>query len=256
MRTLLYPLTLGILLTMGVGRVASADPILVTDGRLLAVDATLNGRDPIFDGATPSAPFAPFDEVATATDTDGSAMAQSTATQRSSVSPTRFSASGSAESFVNAPNVGNVAGGAGGTIFDITFDLPTPSRFAVTGFLAVSAFDQSNGEPQEIIAFLSNESIPGEPQVFFDGIGFGTLQLNHTGFLRAGTYRLYAEANTESNGVIDPDSGSEALSHHKSTFDLDFQLTPVPEPGSMILLGSGLVAFAARRVRRAATVRT
>ena len=256
MRRLVYPLSLGILLTMGVGRVASAEPILVTDGRFLAVDAGVNGHDTIFDDAAPSAPFAPFDGVATATAAEGSTIGTSTATQRSSVSPTRFSASGTAESFANAPAGGFTnASGAGASIFDITFDLPTPYRFAVTEFLAVTAF-QSNSEPQEILVFLSNESAPGEPQVFADGIGFDTLQVNHTGLLRAGTYRLYAEANTESTGVIEPDSGSGALSHHKSSFDLDFQLTPVPEPGSMLLLGSGLVfAFTSRRVRRAANVR-
>ena len=124
----------------------------------------------------------------------------------------------------------------------------------MTEFLAVTAF-QSNSEPQEILVFLSNESAPGEPQVFADGIGFDTLQVNHTGLLRAGTYRLYAEANTESTGVIEPDSGSGALSHHKSSFDLDFQLTPVPTRVDAPL-GSGLVfAFTSRRVRRAANVR-
>jgi hypothetical protein len=252
MRGLLRSLSLALLLAVGVGQGASADPILVADGRLLSVDVTVNGRDPIFDSVTPSAPFAPLDGVATATAADGNAMARTTATQRSSVSSTRFNASGSAESFANAPTSGEIASGAGTSIFDISFVLSTARRFALTDFMAVTAFE-SNDEPNEVLVFLSNESTSAF--VFSDGIGFGTLQLNRTGVLGAGTYRLYAEADTESNGFIDPDSSSGPLSHHKSSFDLDFQLTPVPEPGSMLLLGTGLVALASGRVRRRVNVR-
>jgi hypothetical protein len=253
MRGLLQSLSLVLLLVVGGGQGASADPILVTDARLLAVDVAVNGRAPIFDSTSPSSAFASFDGVATAIDADGAAAAQATATQQSTVSSTHFSATGSAESVANAPTSGDFASGAGTSIFDISFDLPSAQRFAFTDLMSITAFE-SNGEPNEVLAFLSNESTGAF--LFNDGIGLGTRQLNRSGVLAAGTYRLYAEADTESNAVIDPDSGIGPLSHHLSSFDLDFQLTPVPEPGSIILLGSGIAVFASRRIRRAANGRT
>ena len=90
----------------------------------------------------------------------------------------------------------------------------------------------------------------GDDIVVGEGIRFGRRVLNATGILPKGRHRLLAEAFTESVSSGD-------LSRNTPTFDLEFQLTPVPEPGTLglVLLG-GIVARLRLRVTKSDTAAT
>jgi len=256
MRGLLQSLGVAMLLTVAVGQDTSADPILVADGRVLGRAARVNDLvvDPF--NVMPSAPFAFFDEVTTVTASEGSAIATTTVALRSTVTPTRFHATGTAESFANAPDVGDFDSTFGFSHFGIDFELPFAYRFTLTDVMAADDFDSiGTGKGTRLVnVFISNAaaSFP-----FTESLGGGarTRQFTRTGMLPAGFHSLQADAITEAMGNSIPGSGVGPLSHHRGSFELDFQLTPVPEPGSMLLLGSGLIAFGARRMRRIANVR-
>jgi hypothetical protein len=256
MRGLLQSLGVALFLTVSVGQSASADPILVTDGRVVGGVAVVDDLD-ILETVRPSPPFAFFDRVTSVTAAEGSVIGTSTATQRSSVSPTRFHAAATAESFADAPNVGDFARTTGFSNFVIDFDLSTPYRFTLTDFMVVNDFQPTGtGEGTSFVDILISNADSSFQLIEGIGGGTGTRQLDRTGILLAGSYSLQAEASTEALGNPNPESGVGPLSHHGASFDLDFQLTPVPEPGSMLLLGSGLVALVSRRVWRAANART
>ena len=257
MRGVLQSLSFALLLTIAIGQDTAADPILVADGRALGRGARVNDIvvDPF--NVTPPAPFAFFDGVTTVTASEGSAIATATASLRSSVSPTRFHATGTAESFANAPDVGDFASTFGFSHFGIDFELPFAYRFTLTDFMVADDLASiGTGKGARLVnVFISNAaaSFP-----FTESLGGGARrrQFTRTGLLSAGFHSLQADAITEAMGNSLPGSGIGSLSHHRASFELDFQLTPVPEPGSMLLLGSGLIAFAARRARRTANVRT
>ena len=205
MRGRLQSLSLALFLTLGVGQAASADPILVTDGRVFGGGAVVDDLDLIFETVTPSAPFASLDGVKTVTVTEGSATGKATATQRSSVSPTRFHASATAESFADAPNVGDFARTTGFSNFVVDFDLPTPYRFTLTDFMVVNDFQSTGtGEGASLVDILISNADSSFQLVEGLGGGTGTRQLDRTGILLAGSYSLQAEASTEAPRELNP----------------------------------------------------
>src|SRR5437867_885527 len=103
--------SLAILVALGHASALLADPVLITDNRSVLAAASVGSESPVSDLQEPSEPFAPFVGLASAFRIEGLISAQTVATQRSSVGPRLFSASGTVDSS---------AAGAGES-FDSTF---------------------------------------------------------------------------------------------------------------------------------------
>ncbi|HTI38909.1 MAG TPA: PEP-CTERM sorting domain-containing protein [Vicinamibacterales bacterium] len=231
---------IGILLIVSSVAAASADPILVTDGRFVAASAIVNAQPPTVVVNTPSAPFSPFTASASATATAAAFTAQTTSTQHSSLGSTLFSASGSIDSSADVSAPEGFAFANGSSTFEIEFDLSMPYSFALTGSIAVDDMELGGGFG-EVEVSLGTEPVSGGIDVVAgDDIRFGSQLLDFTGVLPAGRHRLLVEASTES-------VASDGLAHHGSNFDVDFALTPTPEPPSIFLLGAGTVVLATKR---------
>ena len=85
-------------------------------------------------------------------------------------------------------------------------------------------------------------SLAGDIIVVGDALQFGRRRLSVSGVLPSGRHRLFVEAFTESVSL-----GGSA--RHTPSFDLEFAVSPVPEPASLLLVGGGLLALAAKRLR-------
>lgn len=237
MRWLLYPLTFAILVTVGAAREASADPVRVTfDDRNLQVFASVNELPTHTSEVGSHTLFASFDEAVTVGATEGSVNAKATATQRSSVSPTRYRAFGTAEAFENTPELGSSALTAADSFFSTSFVLLSPYHFVLSDFMTATSVHphEASDKSQSFVALFSGTTASF---VFIESFeGNGTRQLNLSGILPPGDYGFQAVATTGRFLQPSPSTGAPQSSH-KSSFDLDFQLTPVPEPASMVLLG-------------------
>jgi PEP-CTERM motif len=252
MRMLMRALGLGILLIIFHAAAVSADAILITDARRVDAGAHLDfelppGGD---DVRTPSVPFTPFAGFASQTATDGLSSAQTTASQRSSVSSTVFSASGTVDSSARANGNGEsfTAAAGGSSLFDIEFDLTAPHRFSLTGLAGVDLVDEvPGGGGFGEVDFLLMSQVSSSEVVTLVNKGFRNVaggQVDFRGIVPAGSSRLQVEASTES-------VSAGGFTRHTPSFDVTFTLTPTPEPGSLLLVGGGLLALARRhRMRR------
>lgn len=217
-----------VLLLAAHATVLHADPILISDGRYVLALASIEppgDRIDTLESRGPDVPFGPFDATVSVAEAFGESVARSTAFQRSVVSPTRFTGTGSLDSFASAN--GTWVGAAANTAFAITFDLAIPHRFRFTG----EFLKGGNGFTEFEVAFAGEGSL-GE------GSEFGT-----SGILSAGRHEFYISVLTEAY------PGENGLEQATGSYDVDLELEPVPEPGTLLLMATGLSAVVARRLR-------
>ena len=140
----------------------------------------------------------------------------------------------------------NPAAGAGAqawarSVYNVTFEVPEPTTYDFDG----RYFGQTESVYAALVGRLEGES--GWPILFSDVFQSFSGSLDerrfHSGRLEPGVYNLVL--------VSDPVylvAPGQMLK--EGGFEFTFDMTPVPEPGTMILLGSGLAVAAGRALRR------
>jgi hypothetical protein len=246
MRVLVRGFALGILLIVYSASTAVADPILIRDGRLVDAGAHVDSAFPADDVRTPAVAFAPFAAVASQSVAAGVSSATTVTSQRSSISSSVFTASGTVDSSAQGNGNGEFfnAQSGGSSLFDVEFELPVSHAFSLTGLIGmdlVGGFPGADGFGEVDILLTSLQS---SSEVIVLSKGFRNVsggQVDFGGILPAGRARLQVEASTES-------VSAGAFTRHTPSYDVTFMLTPTPEPGSLFLIGVGLLALARRRI--------
>ena len=205
-----------VLLASGIGVAASADSILVSDGRQIVLAGNGLGcaiEEEIF---LASAPFAPFDESHTSIPDDPESPWETvTASQSSFVQADQMGGTGTASNSMSTHFCSQ-------SIFSVTFQLTASSSYDFDATLVTDAgFEPGFGSVR----------LTGSNGTEFDySFGNGPLDVQESGVLPAGEYTLYLLADSYGG---------------TATWEFAFQL--VPEPASAALLAVGLVSLGARR---------
>lgn len=129
------------------------------------------------------------------------------------------------------------------SLFTVTFDLVTAHDYTLTGLIDAN-LDGSLG-----IAEVALAGVPGSP---FNVTDFGALGLNESGTLGPGSYILSVFAQIDNGGITTPGAFVGGSTFYTFDFQLTDTATPVAEPGTLLVLGIGLLAVPAMRMRRRA----
>ncbi len=216
---------------------ASADPItLIASTRSVAVDVELGTR--AADGGVVSNEPVVTNTVSLAGE-EGSATATATLMSQVAAATGIFSGSGTTATSLLGPTVNG--GGHAQADYGVLFDLTEAQQFVFQ-----AAFVIAGNEPDDRslwAAELTYYPGPTADQAFTLS-GTDTRDVWTTGLLQPGRYGFFFETvsdtfKTNSGGTSAQFSFRLALS--------DPQLTPTPEPASMVLLGTGLAGVLARR---------
>jgi len=228
----------------GVPRPAGADPITIRLDRFVSAGASVAilGQD-LEDESSQSGADSLFTTI---TVSSGAATATGSQSLSSVLSNDgrHFSATGRASATAEVPSAGNgTTAGAGGNAL-ITWDvrLDHPALFDFGATLTTSSDDVSLIFRTSLVALHDSQFEPvfSDESLFAHG---GTP--SHHGRLEAGLYSFFFQS---SSGLFTLDGSHTG----GMSFDLNLDLTPAPtpEPGTMSLIGSGLVAVMVKRRRR------
>jgi hypothetical protein len=189
---------------------ASAEPITITSGQVVA---TLSAGSFQLTGAD-------FSAAAGLPDGWSSTVAR-TCSPCSATAPVTLSFSSTCVSCVSSGSSGNVLGG---TVF------PGPTTFAVNFAFDGPSFSSSALTPQQLI-FSAPFTMTGSLDAF-TRLSDPNPPFFSTGLTGSGTATITFRADP--GGLFDAAN---------ITYDFSPALSPTPEPGSLLLLGSGLVGL-------------
>lgn len=215
---------------------AGADPITILSERRVVFAGALV-RDPLTaDAVTTEEKRGENFLQATASGARGTNIASATATLISDLSdPHRLAGSGSASAVVSG---GDLAAATGDIEYIVGFQLTAAHFYDFRGRFDGTA--QSGGFPASASNLLGARLVDATGHRLFTFNGVGPHLLAASGMLEAGRYGLVVTGQSTAQGR--PGAGA-ARASFEFTLDLSNELTPVPEPGSMLLLGSGLAAL-------------
>lgn len=234
------------LLVPAVRMQAQISPLLQTRSVSGAASATLPGSTPGDSDSDAALGFGTFNALvqpqATATWERLVATAQGTGSQNSFLGATHVTAQGEAGTSLSLPDFdGGSASARGESLFDFQFTLASPALFSLSGTLDTQAVVSGGATIPALDNDLIFEDLDNASVLFAPLTDDESFTLN--GSLGPGTYRLFAMAKVEASQASS--SVNDRTVSGKSSFDLDFRISPIPEPGTataailLAVLGSG-----------------
>ena len=226
-----------------------ADTILLrdvrgVDARAVTTELDASGnivRQNIATDAQQAVPAQPFTHATRVNAPLPGGTASALIIQESIAGPFNFIGTGAAqlEPMINSSSITS-AGSEAGSFYGVTFQLLEPYRYHYNTFVERL---HPEGFPSFSETRLS-DSTGGtlhHLELFETG---GFLSLSRSGTLRPGVYTLEGNARVfEFGGDV----------FGRAQYQVELSLTPVPEPGSMLLVGTGLAALVARTRKRRST---
>ena len=145
--------------------------------------------------------------------------------------------------------------------FEVWFNLATPFDYVFHGTFSAGSIEKSVDPTSWHTAAwrfsLSGSEDGTSPVQRFSGFGVGADSSTVTGTLAPGVYYFFVDAFAEAATQLN--RGSQGVGHAGFDFTLDLSPSgsagtpsPVPEPTSLLLLGTGVLAIV-RRLRRPIT---
>jgi PEP-CTERM motif-containing protein len=265
--TLRWRLTFSaVLVSMCLPAGAQAEPIVVANRS--AASGFVSVFDPatatviaetMFSSPVPASPtgiFA-FADIATLFTGPGPAGGNVIAGIATDISPTLFASSGFVDASAFQPTPPAGAAAVGTSASQIDFALTQPHAYAYRGEFSLAL----DGFFPELTSLLStNLTMTGNPDstvfstILASSSGFfvppGIHIVEHAGVLGPGNY-VISSGLASIFAVTSPTADSlNGQLGFNATFSLTPVSDPIPEPATLVLLGTGVVCLAARRVRQ------